>query len=132
MSGLYAQFPDNNRMPRNNGDVIIDRNAQGNQGGSGSPPGGSNNPPLPGDRHLQRYPLDRFPSMHQLDASVSWKLPKSDRRNWSMIVGLSLVNVYNQRNLIDQVERRQQSNQNVYEDRIGIGFAPNLMLSIEW
>lgn len=128
MSGLYAQFPVANDNRPDNGDVIE------GSGQQGMPPGGPMrpNPPLLENQHLTPYAETRFPTMHQLDASISWTLPRTPTRKWQGTIGLSLVNLYNNQNLIDQVDRRQQNGDPLFEDRFGIGFAPNIMLSIEW
>lgn len=129
MSGLTAQFPESVGDVPQNGDVVVPR---GNgQGGMGPGRPGATQP-LQDGQHRMPFSGSRFPSMHQLDASISWTLPKTSTRKWSTTIGLSLMNILNQRNLIDQVSRLQESGSIIYNDRFGIGFAPNLMISMEW
>ncbi|WP_421877113.1 TonB-dependent receptor plug domain-containing protein [Marinoscillum sp.] len=75
----------------------------------------------------------RFPMVHFLDASISYKIPKTDDRKWSSTFGLSVINVYNQENLTDRVVRTGSNprDPNII-DRNAIGFAPNLMITFEW
>lgn len=71
---------------------------------------------------------DRYPNVSQLDISASYSIPKSDDRKWNASIGLSLVNVLNQQNLTDRVFRGRDG----FIDRNAIGFAPNLMVLVEW
>ena len=72
---------------------------------------------------------DRFDPMHALDMSTSYQIPRTDTRRWSATFGVSLINVYDQGNLIDQVVRGRPP---MLIDRNAIGFAPNLMIAVEW
>ncbi len=79
-------------------------------------------------------PIDtRFPVVHFLDASMSYRIPETENRKWSATFGISLVNMYNQENLTDKVGRSAGGpGQLDILDRNAIGFAPNLMVTIEW
>ncbi|PIB36976.1 hypothetical protein BFP72_16980 [Reichenbachiella sp. 5M10] len=72
----------------------------------------------------------RYPNMHSLDLSVSYRIPPSETHDWSMSFGLSIINVFNQVNLIDRVYRGNPTP--AFLDRDAIGFAPNLMVLVEW
>lgn len=62
------------------------------------PPGGGGPPPAnPGE---QRY-TDRYPAYHTLDASVQYDFPRQQKK-WRGATGVSVLNCYNQRNIIDQ------------------------------
>lgn len=88
-------------------------------------------PPLNGAPPPQN-PFDelpeRYPNVHSLDISASYKIPKTDQRKWSASLGLSLINTLNQSNLTDRVYRSREG----FVDREAIGFAPNLMVIFEW
>lgn len=87
-----------------------------------SPPG-RNVPPNP----FENLP-NRYSNIHMLNVSASYKIPRTDKRKWEMIFGLSLVNVLNQKNLSDRLFRGR----NGFVDRNALGFAPNLMVGIEF
>ena len=75
----------------------------------------------------------RYPMVHFWDLSASYNLPENDNRKWSSTIGLSLINIYNQENLTDQVVRAGASAGNPnFVDRDALGFAPNLMVTVEW
>jgi hypothetical protein len=71
---------------------------------------------------------DRYPNVYQLDISASYSIPKSEKRKWNASVGLSLINVLDQENLTDRAFRGRDG----FVDRAAIGFAPNLMVLLEW
>ncbi|WP_420582975.1 TonB-dependent receptor plug domain-containing protein [Reichenbachiella sp.] len=74
---------------------------------------------------------ERYPNVHSLDLSVSYKIPQSEQRPWSASFGLSVINVYNQKNLIDRAFRGNPPPPR-WIDRNALGFAPNLMIIFEW
>jgi hypothetical protein len=77
----------------------------------------------------------RYPNVHQLNFSASYKLEQTETRNWSGSIGLSLINIYNQENQIDTVVRANagsSSNPVTLLPRYSMGFAPNLMVIVEW
>ena len=86
-------------------------------------PPGQEPPPSPFEGRSSRYN-----AMHFLDISASYLISKTDSRKWNASLGLSLINLLNQKNLTDQVFRGRQG----FIDRYAVGFAPNLMLIIEW
>lgn len=83
--------------------------------------------PPPTDDPFADLP-ERYPNVHMLDISASYRIPQTDQRKWSASFGLSLLNVLNQENLTDRVFRGQQG----FLDRYAVGFAPNLMVIVEW
>jgi hypothetical protein len=82
-------------------------------------------PPNPFDGRPERYD-----PVQTLDISCSYIIPKTDDRNWQATFGLSLLNVLNKKNLVDQVFRN--STPPGFTDRHSIGFAPNLMVMFEF
>lgn len=80
---------------------------------------------------FEDYPT-RFKSVHFLDISASYKLPKNEKRRYLTTFGLSLLNVYDQRNLTDQVTRASTVNSVAFLERNAMKFAPNLMVIVEW
>lgn len=71
-----------------------------------------------------------FPVYHQLDLSIVYVLLKEPKK-WNGTMGLSILNVYNRRNVIDQ-QLIPQGNTLGTLTRYAIGFAPNLVLTINW
>ncbi|MEO9482528.1 MAG: TonB-dependent receptor plug domain-containing protein [Ekhidna sp.] len=102
-------------------EVLFDRGAPPPPGGPPPP----NTPPL--SNPFEDLP-ERYPSVHSLDLSLSYKIPVTEQRKWSATFGLSLLNTLNQENLTDRVFRGQ----NGFIDREAVGFAPNLMVLVEW
>ena len=90
------------------------------------PPPGSPPPPRP-PNPFEGVP-ERYPNVHSLDISASYMIPRTDQRNWSASFGVSLLNTLGQPNLTDRVYRSR----NGFVDREAIGFAPNLMVIVEW
>ncbi|MEP5366249.1 MAG: TonB-dependent receptor plug domain-containing protein [Reichenbachiella sp.] len=74
---------------------------------------------------------ERYPNVHSLDVSASYKIPKTDQRPWSASFGLSVINVFDQDNLIDRAFRGNPPPPK-WIDRNALGFAPNLMVTFEW
>ncbi|MEP2508509.1 MAG: TonB-dependent receptor plug domain-containing protein [Reichenbachiella sp.] len=74
---------------------------------------------------------ERYPNIHSLDLSASYKIPCTDKRPWSASFGLSVINVYDRNNLIDRAFRGNPPPPR-FIDRRALGFAPNLMVTIEW
>ena len=77
--------------------------------------------------------FDDFPAQHQLDISVSYKI-KPKNKKWSMIIGGSIINVYDQKNIINQVARPvgNQLNQRILVNQYGLGFAPSAQVMIKF
>lgn len=70
----------------------------------------------------------RFPAQHQLDVSSTYSFA-SKKKKWNALVGLSINNVYNQKNIINIF----QSNTNVNNPyRMAIGIAPNAHIKISF
>jgi len=71
---------------------------------------------------------NRFPSMHQLDVSATYAFTNT-RKTWKGIVGLSILNLYDQDNIVNIFQ-----NEPPVDDpyRKTIDFAPNLQLSIQF
>ncbi|MDP4282501.1 MAG: TonB-dependent receptor [Bacteroidota bacterium] len=71
----------------------------------------------------------RLPAYHRLDLSVNYHLKNSETNNeWGMI-GFSIFNVYNRRNI--WYKEYQIIDGNILEtDKLFLGFTPNLTLSI--
>lgn len=74
---------------------------------------------------------ERYPNVHSLDLSISYKIPQSEQRPWSASFGLSVINVYDRENLIDRAFRGNPPPPK-WINRYALGFAPNLMIMFEW
>ncbi|MFT7034443.1 MAG: hypothetical protein ACJA2S_002957 [Cyclobacteriaceae bacterium] len=120
MSGLYAQFPifkkpfvpslnqNKNPLPSNTGLALEEGES------------------------LTPYTEQRYPMMHMLDASISYRLNKKRGAKWNGHIGLSILNIYNQKNIIEEVSKFEADGTEVFSYGYSIGFAPNVMLMIEW
>lgn len=69
-----------------------------------------------------------FPDQHQLDISATYSFLKSQSR-FKGIVGVSLINVYDQELIVNQFYNDPSSNGNL---RMGLGFTPGVQLSFSW
>lgn len=106
----------------------------GNSNGPSGPPIGSDGiplgPPPVSELAVEEFSADRSPMFSQVDLSIVQKLePK--RQKWCAEVGVSVLNVFDRDNLIDQVRRGHPSG-DIYFNRYAIGFSPNAQLSISW
>ena len=85
---------------------------------------------------VKTFNSERLPAMHQLDASVSYTILPKDAKKWKGIIGLSLLNIYNQNNLYSRAflidVRANQMPSLKYSNKVDLGFTPNLMLRWEW
>jgi hypothetical protein len=73
---------------------------------------------------------ERNVPVHSLDISASYKLPKAEKRPFNSSLGISILNVYNQTNLVDRVIR--SGDVPTVFSRYSMKFAPNVMLAIEF
>lgn len=74
---------------------------------------------------------ERYPNVYSLDLSASYKIPYTPERKWSASFGLSIINVFDRINLVDRAFRGNPPPPE-FVDRDALGFAPNLMVMIEW
>lgn len=106
LSGMPVLFP----MTLPNGP------SPGNQPPPGSPP--PFNIPYSGE----------FPSQHQLDLSITYKFLQRGN-DWSSVIGLSILNVYDRQNVINIFQNNTRPEQPI---RYAVGFAPNLSVTINF
>lgn len=88
-------------------------------------------PDHPNSRGQSRLTIpytDRFPAQHQLDASITHKFWKK-KGQWRGKAGFSALNVYNQPNIINIFQTSPSVN---FPYRMGMGFAPNLHISLSF
>ncbi|MEP1094736.1 MAG: TonB-dependent receptor plug domain-containing protein [Cyclobacteriaceae bacterium] len=71
---------------------------------------------------------DNFPSQHQLDLSVTYGFIKRVN-HWQGVIGLSLLNVYDRKNIINIFQNAPRVEQPF---RYAVGFAPNISVSINF
>ncbi len=98
--------------------------------GGGPPPG---DPPMMGPQQrpatIDDLPV-RYPTFNSFDLFVTYQLPKRNARSWDAVFGLSLINLLNNENQIDQVVRGPEQRNLV--ERYALGFTPNLNITITW
>lgn len=91
-------------------------------------------PPPPGtprpENPFSEVERDYYDAVKTLDISASYSIPPSAQHRWKATFGLSLVNIFDTQNLIDRLYRGDPSP--TFVERYGIGFAPNLMVLVEW
>lgn len=96
---------------------------------------GNRNPPPPPDAPPPPNPFvdvpERYSSIWSVDLSASYKIPKTEERKWSASFGASVINLFDRTNLIDRAFRGNPPPPE-FIDRIALGFAPNIMVMIEW
>ena len=93
------------------------------------PPGGGQGPLGPDILTVDDLP-ERYPTFKSLDLFVTYELPKTGSRKWKANFGLSLINVFDNQNLIDQVVRGGDIMNRQLIDRYALGFSPNLNITI--
>ncbi len=86
------------------------------------------NPYAMGQTQLNIPYADRFPVMHQMDMSASYKILKS-KNGYMGTIGLSILNLYDQENIINIIQT-DTNPRTPY--RFAVGFAPNLNLSLRF
>ena len=94
------------------------------------PEPGGGTPPTSPDPTPAETNSGRFSPQHQLDLSVVYAFP-STIQSWRGSIGLSVLNLYDQENLVEEAFLRFGPTTS-QEKRYAIGFAPNLTLNIEW
>ncbi len=85
---------------------------------------------------VKEYNSEKLPLQHQLDASIQYSFYPKRKGNWKGIVGLSLFNVYHQRNIYSR-EFYIKNQPNLpsrleYTDKVNMGFTPNFVVRVEW
>lgn len=80
---------------------------------------------------------DRLPNYHRLDISTTYKFNISNNDQWRGKLGFSLLNIYNQKNILSRTYEKRQSNTDANEvlreiNKISLGITPNLVLRIEF
>ncbi len=70
----------------------------------------------------------RFPAQHQLDLSATWLFTNPDAR-WKGVLGLSILNLYDNENVINIFQSNVQRNR---PTRFGLGFTPNIQIKISF
>lgn len=100
-------------------------------GAVSSPPSGPQQPRVFVDGSVARY-TDRFPSSHQLDISVSYRIvPK--KKKFTFHAGATVQNVYNNRAVISQTDRPLSTpNTFLRVNKYSLGFMPSLILGVNW
>lgn len=80
---------------------------------------------------------NRLPNYHRLDVSATYnfKISKNDR--WGGKLGFSLLNVYNQKNVLSRTYDKRQSTSAVGEvlreiNKISLGLTPNFVFRVEF
>lgn len=71
---------------------------------------------------------NRFPLQHQLDISATYGF-SNIAKTWNGIVGISLVNIYDRKNIVNIFQSGVNSN-NLFRE--SVGFAPNLQVSFSF
>ncbi len=102
------------------------------------PPGATD----PATRIIEYGPqnAERLPAYHRLDGSINYHFSAKKEQGWKMTIGLSFLNLYNRRNLLDRRSIHTYTwDQNIEEvvvgikdiDKYGLPFTPNLTWRIE-
>jgi hypothetical protein len=80
---------------------------------------------------------DRLSNYHRLDISATYKFNISNNKKWNGKLGFSLLNIYNQKNVLSRTYEKRQSNTDTGEvlreiNKISLGITPNLVLRIDF
>ncbi|MEM7548295.1 MAG: TonB-dependent receptor plug domain-containing protein [Bacteroidota bacterium] len=81
----------------------------------------------PPNQPMQEIP-ERYEPTHALDISSSYTLPKTEKQSFITTFGVSLLNVYDRENVLDQIVGPTGG----LIVRNSFGFAPNFMLTVQW
>lgn len=73
----------------------------------------------------------RFPDYHMLDASIQYGFPKKPA-GWRGYIGVSGLNCYNQKNIIDKPPLSVKGGKPVPTNKYMMGFMPNVVLSFSF
>ncbi len=79
----------------------------------------------------------RLPNYHRLDASATYKFNLSEDKKWKGKLGFSLLNIYNQENILSRTYQIRQSSDdgsNVLREvnKLSLGITPNLLFRIDF
>ena len=92
--------------------------------------GGAGREPLPPPTAVGE--IQRFDATHQLDASFAYEF-LSKSKKMKITTGVSFLNIYDRQNLLETVNITiGRPAENVQSNRYTIGFAPDMMIKIEW
>lgn len=131
LSGLYGRSLD---ILSELDNLVIREVVTGNPMPPPPPPPGGMPPPMRPRFVSRPATIDdlpsRYPTFSSLDIFVTYHLPKTSKRKWSTTFGLSLINVFDNDNQIDQVARG--ANERNLLERNALGFSPNLNMTITW
>lgn len=80
---------------------------------------------------------NRLANYHRLDISATYKFNISNNEKWKGKLGFSLLNIYNQKNVLSRTYEKRQSNTDASEvlreiNKISLGITPNLVLRIDF
>jgi len=80
---------------------------------------------------------DRLPNYHRLDVSATYKFNISKNNRWRGKLGFSLLNVYNQKNVLSRTYEKRQNTADSGEvlreiNKISLGLTPNFVFRIEF
>lgn len=80
---------------------------------------------------------DRLPDYHRLDISTTYKFNMSNNERWKGKLGLSVLNVYNQKNILSRTYEKRQSTTDNGEvireiNKNSLGITPNLVFRVEF
>ncbi|MEM6644233.1 MAG: TonB-dependent receptor [Bacteroidota bacterium] len=127
LSGLYGRSID---ILAQLDEVFIQESAPPPRMMGGAPP--NMGPPMrPRSRPATIDDLpERYDVFLGLDLFATYQLPSRESRKYKAVIGLSLINVLNRQNQIDQVVRGAR--RKFLNQRYGLGFAPNLNVTVTW
>lgn len=80
---------------------------------------------------------DRLSNYHRLDISTTYKFNLSKNEVWKGKLGISMLNVYNHKNILNKTYKKQQSitdNAEILQEvnKLSLGITPNIVFRIEF
>ena len=80
---------------------------------------------------------ERLPNYHRLDISGTYKFNFSENEKWKGKIGLALLNIYDNRNILSrvyQIRRSSEDGSNIIRevDKSSLGITPNLVFRIDF
>ncbi|MBJ6368467.1 TonB-dependent receptor plug domain-containing protein [Snuella sedimenti] len=79
----------------------------------------------------------RLPNYHRLDVSATYKFNMSKKESWKGKIGVSVLNVYNEKNTLSRKYEKRQSNTDDSQvlreiNKTSVGLTPNLVFRVEF
>jgi len=84
---------------------------------------------------INEFNSENLSAIHHLDASLLYSVSEKNK-NWNGVFGISLYNIYNQRNSYQRglfiEDPPNKPPELTYSDKVDVGFMPNFVVRIKF